>query len=1403
MVILLYYSGMDSIIPFLPADRLHALAHNLTLPDRTIGTVLFADVSGFTPLTAAFAKELGPQRGAEEMTVQLNRVCGALIAEVHRYRGSVISFSGDAITCWFDENHELGIRHYDEGFFQNSSFILHHSAFRAAAAALAMQFAIQQLAPVPTSSDGEVKFAVKVSLAGGAVRRFLVGQPEQQVLEILAGATLDRMATAEHLAQKGEIVAAPEIAAALGEQAVVQTWRTSPTGQSYAVLTDLLKAVTPNPWPAIPSLPEAVTRQWLLPPVYQRLQRGEGAYLAELRQAVAVFHKFSSLDYDSDDDAGNKLNTYIAWVQKVLARYEGHLLQLSIDDKGSYLYGVFGALQAHEDDPARAAAAALELHKPPPHLHFITQGQTGISRGQVYTGGYGGSTRQTYGVLGNQVNIAARLMGQAAPGQILVTSFIMQATIREYDYEALGTRPLKGVTSPMLIFTLAGRRHKAEPDTLKGRTLAPMVGREEQRTLLQKQLETLQQQGDSSCIIIEGEAGIGKSRLVIDMLEQAQVMGLTSLLGTGDAIENAAAYHAWRPLFRQFFNLELPGEEVTTAPIETWRTTILDQLLDLPAHLQPLIPLLNVVLPLDLPENELTAQLTGEVRANNTLELLVGLLQARAKVQPLVIVIDDAQWLDSASWGLIRQVNREVQPLLLVLVTRPLDAPLPAEYTSLLEHPTTHHLRLETLAATDIEALICQRLGVMQLPGRVSRLIHEKAAGHPFFSEELAYALRDAGLIHIEKGECLVTPEAGALRAMDFPDTIQGVITSRIDRLSPQHQLTLKVASVIGRMFWLNALSYIYPLEKEKPVLSHYLGDLEKAAITTSVVGEPDLSYVFKHAITQEVAYGLLLYAQRQSLHRGVAEWYEQAYNQDLSGSYPLLAYHWRNAGNFAKTVEYLEKAAEAALRNNANQEVIRFLNEAIALQGQLTETVTSLRLARWYRQLGQAHMGLGLMQDGRQHYEQALQWLGFSVPVTPLQIGGRLLRQMLRQVGHRLRPQLYLREQQDTLTGDNSQQAILTEAARAYQELILIYYLQNHLPPFLHAILASLNLAERANAPRELAEGYATMCVVAGAIPQLNLAPIYEPRALQAAERLNNAALWGFVLLRIGTYKASVGLWEGAHEATEQAIAYYERINDPRGVGDAVNVLGILLELEGRFVEAHQAFYDLYELGQKHENIQHEGWGLGGVASARLLLGQTEEAIGKADAALALIEVGSVQQVNDTATKGLALARLGRLAEGVAAADAALTMMQGVTPTAFVVIAYLQLAMTYLMAWEDSQLASQPSVLSPQSSVLKKQAWQTIKVLHRFNIGKPAAWLCQGWYEQLRGRTTQAMKLWHKGLDAAAKLQTPYEQALLHYHMGRHLPTRHPTRADHLAQAHTLFTRLGTTYELALLTHL
>ena len=164
------------------------------------------------------------------------------------------------------------------------------------------------------------------------------------------------------------------------------------------------------------------------------------------------------------------------------------------------------------------------------------------------------------------------------------------------------------------------------------------------------------------------------------------------------------------------------------------------------------------------------------------------LLQAAAAgpsggASPLLLVLDDAHWFDSASWALARQVVARVRPLLLVLATRPLVEPLPDDYRRLRQDPATECLRLEPLGRHDVIALVCDRLGVRRLPEPVAALIEERAQGNPFFSEELAYALRDAGLIRITDGSCTIAPGAGDLSTVSLPDTVQGVVAGRIDRL--------------------------------------------------------------------------------------------------------------------------------------------------------------------------------------------------------------------------------------------------------------------------------------------------------------------------------------------------------------------------------------------------------------------------------------------------------------------------------------------------------------------------------------------------------------------------------------------------------------------------------------------
>jgi tetratricopeptide (TPR) repeat protein len=335
-------------------------------------------------------------------------------------------------------------------------------------------------------------------------------------------------------------------------------------------------------------------------------------------------------------------------------------------------------------------------------------------------------------------------------------------------------------------------------------------------------------------------------------------------------------------------------------------------------------------------------------------------------------------------------VSQRVRPLLLVAALRPPNsdgangAGLP-EYHQLLAAAKAR-LVLDALAPEEAIALVCRRLGVVALPEPVAQLIGEKAQGHPFFSEELAYALRDAGLIRVAGGVCQLAPEAD-LHALAFPDTVQGAIISRVDRLTATQQLTLKAASVIGRAFLVRTLQAVYPIETDGARLQDDLAALARLDITPLEAPEPELTYIFKHAITQDVVYNLMLFAQRRYLHRAVAEWYETTFGNfefaalsaglayestqhskliphtsKLVPYYPLLAHHWGKAGVTAKAIDYLEKAGRNALAISALREARAAFEQALELLAtSATDQPAALqRQAILTRLLGEAQHQLG-----------------------------------------------------------------------------------------------------------------------------------------------------------------------------------------------------------------------------------------------------------------------------------------------------------------------------------------------------------------------------------------------------------------------------------------------------------
>ncbi len=773
-------------------------------------------------------------------------------------------------------------------------------------------------------------------------------------------------------------------------------------------------------------------------------ESGHGDFLAELRTTVPLFIKFTGLDYDQDDQAGDKLDSFVRQTQAILQRYEGYLLQITMGDKGSYLYISFGAPIAHENDAVRAARAALELHELAATLDFIQPLQIGINQGMAFSGAYGSPARRTYGVMGNHVNISARLMTTAEAGQTIISSAVASALEKKFALLALPPVKLKGVRGDFPIWALTGRK-TAPPRVSLGSSTAPMVGRDAEMERIQALLERLAN-GRSANLLIEGSAGIGKSRLVQELVQRVDPTTHALYIGSGNAIEQSTLYRAWQPVFEKIFALPLHTDEMKTDA--SWQAKILEQLAP---EKRPFAPLLNPILPLDLPDTDTTAQMTGEVRQENSLQLLTDVLitatstklSTGVSTKPLILIIEDAHWLDSASWALIRRVQSQLSPLLLVLVTRPFDDIMPAVYADLLGMGATTRLHLDTLPLADIDTLICQRLGVDSLPQPVSDLIHNKAEGHPFFSEELAYALRDTGLIEIQDGTCRIAANIKNFSTLNFPNTIQGVITSRIDQLTPAQQLTLKVASVIGRVFAYRLLRNIYPNAQQQVDILQDLDLLEQLEITPKETPEPNLSYIFKHIVTQEVAYSLMTFAQRQRLHEKTAVWYEEGQESDLTRHYPLLAHHWHQAGDSDKAVSYYSKAGENAFFNYANQEAIRFLNQALELA--TTHTSPFLK-ASWERQIAEAAYRLTFMEQSETHYKAALELMGHPIPQSTVSRVWHLVGQMTRQSVHRGFSKHYVARASSELE-KASLLEICPRLRRHLRNLLQQRQLLNHLP--------------------------------------------------------------------------------------------------------------------------------------------------------------------------------------------------------------------------------------------------------------------------------------------------------------------------------------------------------------------
>jgi class 3 adenylate cyclase len=1353
--------------------------------ERSHAAILMVDISGFTALTERLAKR--GAAGAEQLSGILKRHFGRIVEIAESHGGDIVAFAGDsAIAMWPGEESRL-----------TSNLIL------AVQAALKMQSELDGAEPHPG-----ITLRQRAGVACGTLHIMELGGVGGRWQFVVTGEPLVDAASAQLVAKSGEVVVSPAAWGLVKDLAVATDSGAPDTGNGPVRVTAVREDSSVSPFcglaqPFDEEIFLSAFEAYVARVLIDRLQSGQEDWIAEFRNLTMLFVNLGKNPPGSSSEIAS-LHQTIGCVQEVLERFEGTFYQLLMDDKGVTAICGFGLPPlAHENDARRAIEAAIELRQRLNARNIPTS--VGVATGTVFCGIYGSDTRRQYTVLGSAVNLAARLM-QAAKDSLWCDEATCQAaSAPSLQFESKGEVALKGRSLPVAVFA-PGLRSDSAAEVSHGRMQVP-IGREAELDVLAHALDRLASRSGGGCILVEGEAGSGKSCLLSHFARQVEQLGrdgnqIACSSAVADPIQQLTPYHVWRAIFRDV--LELSG-----APVQEQHNRVLAAL-EGDENLVPFAPLLNVILSLDFPETAATAALEGQARAQNTEQLLLGILKHAARRSPFVVILEDAHCFDASSLRLARLMLEQIPEIELVLSSRPQPETPAPEFTELIALPVTRRLVLDALKPEYALQMVCRSLGVSGLPPEVERVIEARAAGNPLFSEQLAYALRDYGLIAIGDGQCRITDSVpgasldAALTGMRFPSTVEGVVTSRLDRTTPEEQLIVKIASVIGQSFRLELLTSLYPVEDCLPDIPGHLERLEKLDLVKRSGTDGSL-YAFSHAVVHDAAYNSVPFARRRQLHRSVAEWYEREFASNLAPHLALLAHHWTQAESWEKAVYYCSEAGKQSLHNHANPEAAHLFSEALRLDESAANGGRPRARARhrgeWELLLGTAYVNWSKYVEGRAHLERGLSLLRQKVPLHAAGTAVALLKEAAVQFLHRLMPR-WLRP-----CYDEARRERLLDFSRAFEALTEIYYLQDEPLRCLHAVFRSLNLAEAAGPSPELVRGYSSVASLLGFMTMHRVAKFYFDLSARVSKGIADPASKAWAALGRAVYLTGVGKWEAAATLLEQSIVVSDSLGNRRRGDDARIILTLVQLYQAKFSASLHSAELLYKSAKERLDIRIQAEALHGKAWSLLLLGRPRElpaCMQELDLLRsAQMKIGGWHRKQDVySLYALLEASNGEFARAYEHAGKALAASRGAHQPNDVLMqsAILEVQLRLLRVAENGAAGnSTPQLSAPEANAAVRGSLKRLRSYCRvFPIGRPLLHLSQAEYEWIKGNGAAAIKECEFALKAARDIKSEYYEALAHRDLAIYLDADAPARSRHLREARAVLCRLGAARDLA-----
>lgn len=1055
---------------------------------------------------------------------------------------------------------------------------------------------------------------------------------------------------------------------------------------------------------------------------------------------------------------------------------------------GDEIMALFGTPIAHENDAERALRAALRMqeaitafntaHGTDLGAHF------GVNTGLVITGSIGGRNRQDYSVMGDAVNLAARLGRSSQRGEILAGAETYRHTSQLFEFQALGPLRVKGKSEPILVYKLLGLR--TQPGPVRGLAArgisSPLVGRDREAVSFLRMVDRVMA-SQGGLVSILGDAGMGKSRLVAEVRRRMDARDIFWLEGCALSFSQNISFWPFLEIIHADAGITIADEEeVRWAKLEHRFHALF------PDETVEILPYIGTLLTLNVPAEwgGRIQYLDGETMKRQIFRSARRFFTRLAKERPLVLVFEDVQWADHSSISLLEHLLplvREV-PLLICMISRR-DRGTPAdrlrEIAARIYADCFLEITLPALSSSASAQLIQNLLKIGDLPPPLIERIQKKAEGNPFFIEEMIRELIDLGVLGLDKATSRwqVTAE---MERVTIPDTLHGVLVSRLDRLDEEVKQVLKLAAVIGRIFFHRVLKAVAEAEKK---LDHHLAELQNLEIIREKSRTPELEYIFQHALMQEAAYESILLQRRRELHRRVAECIEILFPDRLDEFYGLLAYHYSRAEQWQKAQEYLFKAGDQAGKVAADAEALEHYRQALAAYARaFGDRWDPFQRAVLERKMGEALFRRGENSLAREYLLRALISLGSPYPTSARGVRLAIGKQIILQAWHHLLPRVFWEKQKGQINHPAE------ERCRIYSIMAWMDYFMDPERLVLDSLL-ELNLAEKNNLPVQAVLASMGVGLVCDALPSPRLARHYHARAVALAEQTRQPLAAGQAYFGLALHEHHA-LGEGkralAHYQRSTA-AYWEAGHLRRWAG--VNMAASFLWLQINYTNRLKIAQEVVRHSQDAADHQAWGWGLFMMATALDQAGALDEAVTDLHRAIELAKGVPDHQVTVYASGILARCylRQGNLESAFKVLEESIQRIRSHRLRGFSCVpVWVSLAQAYLIAAEQAEESVRADVLKSA-----RRACRVALKQGKFDrASRVAAFRMQGTYEWLRHGPKPAQKWWQRSMDLAEELGARYEAGLTHLEIGKY--RRDPA---HLKQAQAIFEAMGAKFDL------